>query len=136
MTKYLLDTNHISPLVTLGHKLRKRVWRRLRAGDTFAIAVPALAEALFGIGLTPRAAKNLVEWDRLKDNFAYLIIDRTDAEDAAHLQIMLRRRGWQLETVDALIATIALHDNLVLLTTDKDFTAVPRLKYENWLLDS
>jgi predicted nucleic acid-binding protein len=49
------------------------------------------------------------------------------------LQLSLRRRGRQLETVDALIATIAFHYDLTLLTSDNDFQAVSELKLENWL---
>lgn len=49
MARYLLDTNHLSPLVTVGHRLRNRVLAGLANGDEFAIPVPALAEFLFGI---------------------------------------------------------------------------------------
>ena len=38
-----------------------------------------------------------------------------------------RRQGWQLATIDALIAAIALRYNLILLTTDQDFRAIPGL---------
>jgi predicted nucleic acid-binding protein len=133
MTEYLLDTNHISPLVTLSHPLRGKVLQRIAAGDTFAITVPALTEFLFGISLLSRAKQNLAEWGRLKPAFIYYDLDRSDGEKAAESQVMLRRQGWQLETVDALIATIALRNNLVLLTTDKDFSAIPHLQLENWL---
>ena len=51
MSDYLLDTNHASPLVTLGYPLQQRVFQRLDAGDNFAICVPVLAETLFGIGI-------------------------------------------------------------------------------------
>jgi tRNA(fMet)-specific endonuclease VapC len=134
MTDYLLDTNHASPLVTIGHPLRQRVLRSLEGGDTFSIAVPALTEMLFGISLLSRARQKLQEWERLKFSFNYYDIDRVNAEQAARLQIALRRQGWQLETVDALIATVALRNNLTLLTTDKDFSAIPELEQENWLL--
>ena len=95
--------------------------------------MPGLTETLFGIGILPRAVQNLAEWERLKPLLPCYIPDETDAELAAELQISLRRQGWQLETVDALIATIALRYGLVLLTTDGDFRAVPNLRYENWL---
>ena len=49
MADYLLDTNHASPLVTLGHPLRDEILRRLDEGHTFAICVPVLTETLFGI---------------------------------------------------------------------------------------
>lgn len=133
MTNYLLDTNHLSPLITLGHPLRQQVLDRLAQGDRFAVAVPALAEFLFGIGMAPRAKQNMEEWQRLKPDFDYHDATVPDAEQAADLQVALRRRGWQLGTVDALIVTVALRNNLVLLTTDRDFAAVPGLATENWL---
>ena len=134
MAVYLLDTNHISPLVTPAHPLRKRVLNSLQAGNTFSIAVPALTELLFGISILPRARQNLEEWERLKPSFNYYDIDRQHAEQAAKLQVALRRQGWQLETVDALIATVALQNNLILLTTDNDFSPISELQQENWLL--
>jgi tRNA(fMet)-specific endonuclease VapC len=135
MARYLLDTNHLSPLVTLSHPLRRRVHARIEGGDTFAIATPTVAEFLFGIRLLPRAAENLAEWERIRTDFLYHAIDVADAEMASSLQASLRQRGWQLETVDALIAAVALRNDLVLLTTDGDYRAVPELTTENWLRD-
>jgi tRNA(fMet)-specific endonuclease VapC len=135
MTNYLLDANHASPMVTLGHPLRQRVLS-LQVNGTFAIAVPVLVEVLYGLRLLPRSEQNLAEWARLRLNFYCYIPDESDAEQAAELQVLLRRRGWQLATVDALIAAVALRYNLTLLTTDKDFAAIPQLKQENWLIHS
>lgn len=133
MADYLLDTNHASPLVTLGHPLREQILRRLDEGHTFAICVPVLTETLFGIGILPRAVLNLGEWRRLRPAVPCYVPDETDAESAADLQLALRRRGRQLETVDSLIAAVALRHSLILLTTDMDFQAVPGLPQENWL---
>jgi tRNA(fMet)-specific endonuclease VapC len=132
--RYLLDTNHAAALVTLKHPLRQRVLLRLHAGDTFAIAIPIVAETLYGIGILPRAAQNLAEWARLRPSLVCFIPDEDDAEVAAALQRALRRQGWQLETVDAFIAIVAIRYNLVLLTSDNDFVPVPNLKQENWLI--
>ncbi len=133
MTDYLLDTNHLSPLVTPGHPLRQRVMTKLEENDTFAFTVPSLAELIYGIGIIRRAKQNLAEWQRLRSYFVCYIPDEFDAEQAAQLQILLRRRGWQLDTVDAFIAIIALRYHLTLLTTDQDFVAIPNLPRENWL---
>lgn len=84
--------------------------------------------------MLPRAAQNLAEWERLKPLLPCYIPDETDAEFAAELQVSLRRRGWQLATVDALIAAVALRYDLTLLTADQDFQAIPRLQHENWLV--
>ncbi len=133
MTDYLLDTNHLSPLVTLNHPLRHRFFEAKKSGHTFALTVPALTEILMGISTVPRTAQNLAEWQRLIPGLTMYDLDRTDAERAADLQIQLRRQGWQLGTVDALIAAVALRHNLTLLTRDKDFTAIAALPQENWM---
>ena len=131
--EYLLDTNHASPLVTVPHPLRVRVLQAIRAGDTFAVTTANLTELLFGISLTPRAAHNTLEWERWRASVDVYRVEEEDAVRAARLQVSLRRRGWQLKTVDALIAAITLRYNLILLTSDGDFDAVPDLRCENWL---
>ncbi len=133
MTRYLLDTNHASPLVTLAHPLRERVLFSLNAGNQFAVCVPVVAETLFGLGMLPRAKRSRSEWKQLEFSISCYVPDANDAEAAADLQIALRRQGWQLATVDALIAALALRYDLVLLTTDRDFEAVLGLRHENWI---
>lgn len=135
MAAYLLDTNHASPLVTPGHALIQRMQRQQAQGDTFALCVPILAEVLFGIGIAPRAAQNLKLWASWEQVMACYVPDAADAAQAAQLQIMLRKQGHQLATVDAFIAVTALRYDLTLLTTDGDFRAVPGLRLENWLED-
>ncbi len=134
MRAYLLDTNHLSPLVTLGHALRNRIIAHLDAGDTFAITAPALNEFLFGIRTLPRAQQNMQIWEKLQADFVYYVVDRSDAERAVDLRLQLRQQGRQLELVDSFIAIVALRNDLTLLTKDKDFLAVPTLKQENWLV--
>lgn len=46
---------------------------------------------------------NLHEWQTYQNVFGYYDIERNDAEQAATLQIILRQRGRQLQTVDALL---------------------------------
>ena len=87
----------------------------------------------FGVGLLPRAEQNQAEWQRLRPNFECYRPDESDAKQATELQIQLRRQGWQLATVDALVAAVALRHNLTLLTRDRDFAAISSLKQETWL---
>lgn len=132
MTRYLLDTNHLSPLIMPGHPVRALVLERATAGDSFAIPAPVLCEFLYGIRLLPRSAENETAWLGLADTFGYYGVDRRDAEAAAELRLRLRKVGQQLALVDALIAIVALRHGLTLLTTDADFAAIPDLQKENW----
>lgn len=132
--RYLIDTNHLSPMITAGHRLRIRILEALEAGDEFYIAVPVISEFLFGLLLLPRAVTNEAEWKQIEPEFGYIGVDKEDAIQAAKLRAWLRRHGKQLGFVDALIAVIALRNDLTLLTTDQDFAVIPQLMCENWLL--
>ena len=134
MPTFLLDTNHLSPLVTIGHRLRERVLAQIEQGTEFAVCVPVVTETLVGISLLPRALQNRSAWMSLRPLFPCFPLDAADADIAAELVVDLRKRGWQLETMDALIATIALRHDLILLTTDQDFKGIPQLQTENWLV--
>lgn len=133
MPDYLLDANHASPLVTEAHPLRERVLRAMTAGCRFALAAPCLTEVLYGISVLPRGTANRRNWALLVPEFTIHSVDAADAEAAAELQIRLRRQGWQLATIDALVAAVTLRYHLTLLTTDEDFSRVPHLSAENWL---
>lgn len=133
MSRYLLDTNDISPLVTVNHSLRQKIRASLHNGNTFAITALSLNEFLYGIGTLPRSERNLQEWEQLKSDFFVYLIGAGDADKAAQLRLDLRKHGWQLDIVDSFIATNALRYDLVLLTADRDFSAIPALPIENWL---
>lgn len=133
MNAYLLDTNHVSPLVTLHHPLRQRVLTALEAGDSFAINVLILAETLYGISIVPRSKQNRVVWTQLQPQFSCYLFDVNDVVSAVELQVSLRKKGRQLATIDALIAVTALRYDLILLTSDGDFQVVPDLRLECWL---
>ncbi|MGZ3486442.1 MAG: type II toxin-antitoxin system VapC family toxin [Isosphaeraceae bacterium] len=45
----------------------------------------------------------------------------------------LRARGRVLSQVDMLLAALARSMNATLLTSDRDFEALPELRVENWL---
>lgn len=133
MSEYLMDANHLSPLVTVGHPLRERVMLQRQTGDQFTIVTLVLHEFLFGIASIPRAKQNQLEWENIKAGFKFLQVDELDAEQSAQLRLSLRQKGRQLDFADSFIATVALRYNLTLLSKDKDFLSVPNLKLENWL---
>jgi tRNA(fMet)-specific endonuclease VapC len=134
MSGYLLDTNHASRLIMPEHPFHQKLLLEAAQGHSFSICVPVLTEILFGIGILPRGSDNLRRWGAIRAQFVCYAVHEVDAQLAAELQLSLRRVGWQLQTIDALIAAIALRYEMTLLTTDRDFWAVPGLQVENWLL--
>jgi len=130
---YLFDTNHLSRLINPGHPLRAQFVACLAHGDTFAVILEIITEAVAGFSILPRAARNWTEWHTIRPSLFLLALEESDALDAAALQVALRQQGRQLATVDALIATTALRYDLTLLTLDSDFASVPGLRVATWL---
>lgn len=63
--------------------------------------------------------------DQIVDRFSalpLLVPDREDHVAAAALRNLCRRHGVQVGTIDALLAQICVRHELILLTTDQDFT--------------
>ena len=133
MNAYVVDTNHLSPIVTLDHPLRNKILTMVDSGQKFIVPSVVLHEFMFGIGTIKRAKQNLQEWESLRHGFAIYHVDAVIAHESARLRIRLRKQGWQLDPIDSMVAMIALWNQQTLLTTDKDFRGVPQLQTENWL---
>ena len=89
----------------------------LQAGEVLVTTGLILQELLQGFS-GPRDRKNII------DRFGALPMlnpDRQDHIDAAEFRNTCRRAGIQLGTIDALLAQLCIHHQLVLLTTDRDF---------------
>ena len=92
--------------------------RALETGERVVTTGLVLQELLQGFS-GPKAREQIV------DRFAalpLLVPDREDHVAAAALRNLCRRRGVQVGTIDALLAQICVRHELVLLTTDEDFT--------------
>jgi predicted nucleic acid-binding protein len=133
MRRYLIDTNHASRLITYQHPLSLRIVQNPDPRDEYTLIVPVIAEVIAGIATLPRAEENLRFWAECTRGIRKHAPTPEDGYNAGLLQAQLRKRGWQLATIDALIATYALRNQLTLLTTDADFSRVEGLSSENWL---
>jgi predicted nucleic acid-binding protein len=60
-------------------------------------------------------------------------IEQNIAFEYGKLYLVLKSRGKVLSHVDILLAALAKMKKLTLLTTDKDFQALPEIPTENWL---
>lgn len=109
------------------------VVRRLRAaldgGDGVFTTGLVLQELLQGFqGPTAR--------DAIVDRFAslpLLIPDRNDHVEAAELRTACRRSGIQVGTIDVLLAQLCVRHDLVMLSTDEDFSLMaPHVGLTYW----
>jgi predicted nucleic acid-binding protein len=113
--------------------LEPRVDAALLAGHRFGITLPVLCEYRAGIWSGSRYQRNLARLQAAMAIFRFWPVDQETAAEFARLFQELRQAGRILSQFDHLIAAAARQHDLVLLTADGDFSAVPRLRVENWL---
>ena len=92
----------------------------LEAGELVVTTGLVLQEILQGFS-GPRSREAIL--DRF-NALPFLIPDRTDYIDAASLRNECRRRGIQVGTIDALLATLCIHHGLKMLSADADFRLI------------
>lgn len=90
----------------------------LHVGERIVTTGLVLQELLQGFS-GPKARDQIV--DRFAA-FPLLSPDREDHIAAADLRNHCRKRGIQVGTIDALLARLCIRHDLMLLTTDEDFT--------------
>ena len=98
----------------------RRLRDALKSGEAIHTTGIVLQELLQGYR-GPRARAQIVE------RFAVLPIivpRREDHIDAAGLHNECRRHGVQVGTIDALLAQLCIRHDLVMLTTDRDFSHI------------
>jgi tRNA(fMet)-specific endonuclease VapC len=132
VTGYQLDTNHLgaaldSDSIVYGRLLaaRKEGWR----AGTFA---PVLCELAVGIEQTARRDAN---WNVLRvflKQASIWPIDMPTARIYGEIYHELRGKGRVLSQVDMMVAALARRLTLTVITTDRDFEAVPDIKTEDW----
>lgn len=133
MTRYLLDTNHLSAYLDRHPALERRVDERLLAGDRFGIALPVLCEYRAGIAIGTRFQRNLARLTAALEVFRLWPCDHATAAEFGSLFQELRASGRMLSQFDLLIAAVVRQHGLILPTADGDFRDVPRIDCENWL---
>lgn len=133
MTKYLLDTNHLSAYLARHPTLEARIDSAMRAGDRFGLCLPVLFEYRGGIRLGRYYQRNLSRLRASLTLFRLWPMDVDTSGEFADLFRECREQGRVMSQFDMTIAAVARQQDLVLLSADQDFKGVARLKWENWL---
>jgi tRNA(fMet)-specific endonuclease VapC len=129
----LLDTNHVGHAVRRGSVVLEKINTETRQGIRIGTCVPVLCEIESG---RLKVAKPDVYRRRLNvllKKISLWPLTRATAEHFGEIDQELRRRGRALSQVDIMLAALCRELNLTLITTDKDFAALPWLKTENWI---
>jgi tRNA(fMet)-specific endonuclease VapC len=133
MPGLLIDTNHLGAAIRRVSPLRERLHQSYRQGVKIGTCIPVLCELEAGIQQTsdPEAYHHTLDW--VLKEVRIWPIDRPLAQLFGQLHVLLQQRGRQLSHVDLALATMAWHMKLTILTTDRDFEALPEIRTENWL---
>jgi tRNA(fMet)-specific endonuclease VapC len=130
---YLLDTNHLGLAVARGSATNVRLRELRKAGVRVGTIVPAICELELGVQYVREPAKYRVNLRQLLREIRLWPLDLQTATIYGRMLADLRRRGRVLSQVDVMLASVAEQMNLVLVTTDKDFDALPQIPKENWV---
>jgi len=138
----LLDTDHLSVLMYREHALYSALAQRLisshdRTFVTSAVSLEEQLRAWLALINRQRAVSSQVEpYTKLVGliqfyhGWTILPFDKGSAEQFERL----RKSGVRIGTQDLKIASIALANDVVLLSSNlRDFAQVPNLKVEDWL---
>ncbi len=132
MSDRLLDTNHMG----LAVRKHSRVFARLKAeiarGVRVGTCTPVLCEVELGAEQVADPAKYRKSLGEVLRLIRVWPLTRVTAKLYGEIAFDLKRRGRVLSQVDLMQAAPCRELDLVLVTTDKDFAALPWLKTENW----
>jgi tRNA(fMet)-specific endonuclease VapC len=129
--RYLLDTNTAS-FVIKGNipRVRERLLKVPMAQLT--ISAVTEAELLFGAARKPEAVRLKVAVEEFLLRVEALPWDSKTARRYAEIRATLERQGKPMGNLDMMIAAHALAVEAVLVTNDRSFRRLGKLKLEDW----
>jgi tRNA(fMet)-specific endonuclease VapC len=133
MAGYLLDTNHLTAALKPGLPVREQIREVKSRGARVGVCVPVLCELQVGAQQVQRVAEYQKALNRLLAQLRIWPLDADTARLYGGIYLRLRSRGRVLSQVDMIQAALARQMGLILLTSDRDFEALPEIPAENWL---
>jgi len=128
--RYLLDTNHASPLA---NDVANLIDRFNRVGGELFLCQPVVAELWEGVFGSARQQENEAKLGRLLGALPVLGFDADAAREYGRLRHHLKRVGQNPPQVDVQVMAIAIVHGLTILTADAHFAAIPGVAVDNWL---
>ena len=132
MSAYLRDTNHLGMAVDKASAVGQRIFEARLAGLRLGTCVPVLCEIEVGVKQVRQKAKYRRDLNHFLGQLRLWPIDLETVRIYGDIYTELRRRGRVLSQVDIMLAALARQRKLTILTTDRDFEALPDLRIEDW----
>jgi tRNA(fMet)-specific endonuclease VapC len=132
--RYLLDTNTVSFIF----KGNEAALRRLASIPMAQVAISSVTEGelRFGLARRPEATRLRQTVEEFLLRVAILPWDSSAAQQYGHLRAWLEDLGQAMGNLDTMIAAHALSTGAVLVTNDKAFSRIKKLKIEDWTTGS
>ena len=135
MKRCTLDTNIISAFLKKDLRVVSRVSDYLESFDRLTINIISYYEILRGLKDLGNEEK-LKKFEEFVQENEFISIDKDAVIKAAEIYAYLKKQGNLIEDADILMASIAIVENLVLVTNNiKHFERIEGLATENWLED-
>lgn len=129
--KYMLDTN----ICIYAIKRNLNTIRKIIACDPEDICISSitLSELIYGIEKSSRPEQNRVALIQFLAPISILAYGCDAANEYGRVRSSLEKSGTPIGSMDMLIASHALSEDLTLITNnEKEFRRIPQLKVENW----
>jgi tRNA(fMet)-specific endonuclease VapC len=132
MTPYLMDTTHAIALWRNHPALVARV--AASAPDAVLhLCVPCVGELWYRIFNTPSPAENERTFHAFLARFQIVEYTAEAAVEFGLVKTALQKIRRPIADVDAQIAAIARAREMTILSGEQHFSAIPKMKVENWL---
>ncbi len=128
--RYLLDTNTSSFIIKGNAAVRRRLVEVPMA--QLAISAVTEGELRFGVARRPEATNLQQVVEEFLLHVAILPWDSEAAQHYGQLRASLERDGLPMGNLDTMIAAHALASDAVLVTNDRAFRRIRKLKLEDW----
>jgi len=133
MKKCTLDTNIITAFLKKDLRVVRKISDYLEFFDRLTINIISYYEILRGLTDLGNEDKRRRFEEFIRDN-ELVFIRKETIEEAAQIYAYLKKDGKLIEDADILMASIALVEDLVLITDNlSHFKRVEGLRTENWL---
>ena len=132
MSGFLLDTNHLALAVRRNSDLFSRILQEKKRGSPIGTCVPVLCEVEVGRLQVAHPDAYREGLERVLRKIKIWPLTMETAREYGEIHRDLKSRGRVLSQVDLMLAALARELDMTLVTTDRDFEALPWLRCVSW----
>lgn len=128
---YLLDTDTLIYILKGKPQVVENL--RIHVEEPMYVSSISLMELYYGAYKSQLVEANLARIKTLETSFPILAPGPETTETFGRIKVRLESEGLRLDDLDLIIGTIALANNLILVSNNqKHFSRIPGLKLTNW----